>query len=227
VEEHFYLSLAALMTFATAKRWRVSSLLIGCVVAALGVEVLRGLLILTHRPFYFYTHSRIDALLMGVVLAILSQFYPERFAWMQRQWSVLCLIIVAALIALYLDTDAIPAPQSMTSPFLVTLVDYGCFSLLLLLYRPDRKHWRPYRAIARMGVFSYGIYLWHVSVERPVSLVVHWIPLAFVPVVSTFLPYVLAIVLGVLSTKLIELPLLRLRERVVPATIPEPPVAAG
>jgi hypothetical protein len=34
----------------------------------------------------------------------------------------------------------------------------------------------------------------------------------------------LAIALGVFATKAVELPFLRLRERLVPATIPEPPV---
>ena len=227
VEEHFYLSLAALIAFAAAKRWRVSSLLIGCLITALAVEILRAFLILTHRPFYFYTHSRIDALLLGVVLAILKQFYPERFAWLQRQWLPLCIVVAAALVALYFDTDAIPVTQNMTSPCLITLVDYGCAALLLLLYRPGKKHWMPYRVIARMGIFSYGIYLWHVSVERPVGWVVHRTSPSLTPVVSTFLPYLLAIAIGIVSTKLIELPMLRMRERMVPATIPEPPVPVG
>jgi peptidoglycan/LPS O-acetylase OafA/YrhL len=84
----------------------------------------------------------------------------------------------------------------------------------------------PYRIVARMGVFSYGIYLWHVSVRRPVDAVVPHLPHAIVPVVSTFLPYLLAIALGIAATKMVELPLLRVRERLVPATIPEPPVPA-
>jgi peptidoglycan/LPS O-acetylase OafA/YrhL len=82
----------------------------------------------------------------------------------------------------------------------------------------------PYRVVARIGVFSYGIYLWHVSVERPVDFVVGRLPGPLAAVASTFLPYLLAIALGVFATKAVELPFLRLRERLVPATIPEPPV---
>ena len=84
VEEHFYLGLAALIALCSIRRWRVSSLLIGCIATALAVEALRAVLILTHRSFFFYTHTRIDALLLGVALAILRQFYPEWFARLQR-----------------------------------------------------------------------------------------------------------------------------------------------
>jgi peptidoglycan/LPS O-acetylase OafA/YrhL len=227
VEEHFYLGLAALIALCALRRWRVSSLLIGCIATALAVETLRAALILMHRSFFFYTHARIDALLLGVALAILRQFYPEWFARLQGQRILLCLLVAAALAALYLDTDAAPAPQYMSSPFLITLVDYGSAALLLLLYRPAKKHWMPYRIVARMGIFSYGIYLWHVSVLRPVDAVLRYFPHAIVRVTSTFLPYLLAIFIGIAATKMVELPLLRVRERLVPAAIPEPSVPVG
>ena len=46
-------------------------------------------------------------------------------------------------------------------------------------------------------------------------------------VASTFLPYLLAIFIGIAATKMVELPLLRMRERLVPAAIPEPSVPVG
>ncbi len=227
VEEHFYLSLAAIMALCSSRRWRPSTLLIGCIAGALSVEILRSVLILRHRSFFFYTHTRIDALLLGVALAILRYFYPERLAILQQQRILLYLVVAAALCALYFDTEAIPEPQSMTSPFLITLVDYASAALLLLLYSPGKQHGRAYRLVARMGGFSYGIYLWHVSVLRPVDWAVQHLPPAAGPATSTFLPYLLAIPLGILATKLVELPFLRLRERLVPATIPEPHVLVG
>jgi peptidoglycan/LPS O-acetylase OafA/YrhL len=69
--------------------------------------------------------------------------------------------------------------------------------------------------------------LWHVSVIRPVDWVVQHVPHAVAPITSTLLPYMLAIPLGILATKLVELPFLRLRERVVPASIPEPQIPVG
>jgi peptidoglycan/LPS O-acetylase OafA/YrhL len=104
---------------------------------------------------------------------------------------------------------------------LLTFVDYASAALLLLLYRPARIHGRLYRLVARIGVFSYGIYLWHVSVERPVNWVVAHVPHTLHAVTSTFLPYALAIPLGILTTRLVEWPSLRLRERMAPARTPE------
>ena len=222
VEEHFYLLLVGIMALCSLRRWRPSALLIGCAAAAVSVEILRAALILAHRPFFFYTHARIDALLIGVALAILRYFYPDWLATLQRQRTVLCLIVAAALVALYFDTDAIPEPQSMSSPFLVTLVDYASAALLLLLYRPGKRRGIPYRLVARMGLFSYGIYLWHVSVLRPVDWAVQHVPQSVAPATSTFLPYLLAIPLGIVATKLVEQPFLRLRERLTPASKPEP-----
>jgi hypothetical protein len=46
-------------------------------------------------------------------------------------------------------------------------------------------------------------------------------------VVSTLLPFALAIPLGIAATKLIELPFLRLRERMVPPPTPEPHIPVG
>jgi peptidoglycan/LPS O-acetylase OafA/YrhL len=224
VEEHFYLSLAALMALVSIKRWRPSTLLIGCVAAALVVETLRAALILAHHEFFFYTHARIDALLIGVSLAILRYFYPEWFAMLLRQRILLCLIVAAALVALYFNTNLTVEPQWMTSPYLITVVDYASAALLLLLYTPGKKHRMPYRCVARIGIFSYGIYLWHVSVVRVVDWVVQHAPRAIAPITSTILPYLLAIPLGIVATKLVELPFLRLRERVVPAAIPEPQI---
>lgn len=224
VEEHFYLSLAAIMGLFVFMRWRPVTLLAGCVVTVFCVEACRAALILSHRPFYFYTHTRIDALIMGVMLAILCHFYPEQFRMLGRQRLLLSLLVVSTLVVLYMDTDPTLPPHEMTSPFLITLVDYGSAALLLLLYHPTGRHGIPYRAVARIGVCSYGIYLWHVSVGRPVDFVVGHVPVPLAAVVSTFLPYFLAIALGTAATKLIDLPFLRLRERLVPSLIPEPPI---
>jgi peptidoglycan/LPS O-acetylase OafA/YrhL len=224
VEEHFYLSLAAVVGLFAFKRWRPISLLIVCLVTAIAVEALRAVLIIRHRPFYFFTHTRIDALLLGVMLAILRYFYGDQFNKLVSQRKLLTAVIVCAAVMLYLNTYPMRAPQDMRSPFLITVVDYASAALLLLLYRPGTKHWWPYRAVARLGICSYGIYLWHVSVERPVDFVASRLPAEGAALASTFLPYLLAVALGYFATKAIDLPFLRLRERLVPASVGEPPV---
>ena len=226
VEEHFYLALAAMVFLFTARRWRPTTLIATCLTIAVFVEVLRALLLIHHHPVYFYTHTRIDALLLGVSLAALRTFWPQRFHALQRQILPLLLVLAIGLWRLYVDRDAYPEPDALTSPWLITFVDYAASALLLLLYRPDLRptngRSRTYRLVARIGVYSYGIYLWHVSVERPVNWTVAHVPHAFAATASTMLPYALAIPLGILATKAVELPFLRLRERLVPSRTPEP-----
>ena len=227
VEEHFYLSLAAVIALFVSMRWRPSTLLAMCAATALSVEVLRAVLIVLHRPFYFYTHTRIDALVIGVALATLFHFYPARFEALRRQHLFLCLVILTAAIMLFLETEVNRSPHEMISPFLITIVDYASAALLLVLYRPRDNHGMFYRLVARIGVYSYGIYLWHVSVERPVDFMVRHLPTSVGTWVSTFSPYILAVALGFATTRVIDLPFLRLRERLVPPTIPEATVTVA
>jgi peptidoglycan/LPS O-acetylase OafA/YrhL len=219
VEEHFYLALAAMVFIFNARRWRPTSLIASCLCIAILVEFLRAYLLMHGHPVYFYTHTRIDALLLGVSLATLRTFWPHRFAALQRLVFPLLFVLAIGIWRLYVDRDAYPEPNALTSPWLITFVDYAAAALLLLLYRPGGRHSRPYRLVARIGIYSYGIYLWHVSV---VNWTVAHVPHALVAITSTLLPYLLAIPLGILMTKAVELPFLRLRERLVPSRTPEP-----
>jgi peptidoglycan/LPS O-acetylase OafA/YrhL len=227
VEEQFYLGLAAITALWTARRWRPVTLLSGCILIAVLIEALRAVLAMGGHPVYFYTHTRLDALLLGVALAALRTFWPHWFEALQRQRTLLLAIFAIGLWRLYVDRDAYPEPDMMSSPFLITFVDYASAAFLLLLYHPGGKHGWLYRLVARMGVFSYGIYLWHVSVERPVNWAVAHVPHPLAAVTSTLLPYALAIPLGVVATRLIELPFLRLRQRLVPSRTPEPQIPVG
>ena len=226
VEEQFYLALAALVFLFTARHWRPQTLIATCLTVAVLVEILRAVLLMHGHPVYTYTHTRIDALLLGVSLAALRTFWPQRFHALQRQTAPLLLVLAVGLWRLYVDRDAFPLPDELISPWLITFVDYAAASLLLLLYRPDLRpaggRSRPYRLVARIGIYSYGIYLWHISVERPVDWTVAHVPRAFVAVTSTLLPYVLAIPLGIVATKAVEIPFLRIRERLFPSRTPEP-----
>ena len=155
-------------------------------------------------------------------------FWPEWFQRLQQQRLLLLTIVAIGLWRLYIDRDAYPAPDALSSPFLITFVDYAAAALLLLLYRPkpahSSAHSAPYRLIARIGIYSYGIYLWHVSVERPVNWAATHVPHSLAAATSTLLPYALAIPLGIIATKLIEFPFLRLRQRLVPSRTPEPQI---
>ncbi len=75
------------------------------------------------------------------------------------------------------------------------------------------------RALAGVGVFSYSIYLWHVPIAMAFGPFNHWLEEQHVQVnpYCLFVVYLLvSIVLGSAISKLLELPLLRFRDRVVP-----------
>jgi len=224
VEEQFYLALAAVLALWTARNWRPATLVTTCITLAVCIEALRAVLCLHGHPVYFYTHTRLDGLLLGVALAAVYNFWPTWFQKLQQQRLALLTIVAVGLWRLYVDRDAYPEPDALTSPFLITFVDYAAAALLLLLYRRKPTHSSLYRLVARIGIYSYGIYLWHVSVERPVNWAVARVPHSLVAITSTLLPYLLAIPLGILATKLIEFPFLRLRQRLVPSRSPEPQI---
>jgi peptidoglycan/LPS O-acetylase OafA/YrhL len=224
VEEQFYLALAALLALWTARHWKPSTLLTTCIALALSIEALRAILSAHAQPVYFYTHTRLDGLLLGVALAAVHTFWPAWFQKLQQQRLLLLAIVAIGLWRLYVDSDAYPEPDALTSPFLITFVDYAAAALLLLLYRRKPTHSSLYRLIARIGIYSYGIYLWHVSVERPVNWAVDRVPHSLAAATSTLLPYILAIPLGIIATQLIEFPFLRLRQRLVPSRTPEPQI---
>jgi peptidoglycan/LPS O-acetylase OafA/YrhL len=236
VEEQFYLGMAALMALWTWRKWRPGTLLATCLVLAVAVEIERAVMAyIGGFLMYTYTHTRIDAMLLGVSLAAIRQFYPAWFQKLQSWWPLQLVLIALALVRLYIDSLPGWPPEYMQTPWLMTSVDYGCAALLLLLYRPRRvagREDRPahgwlYRMVARLGIFSYGVYLWHISVERPVDWSIAHSPRALAPVVSLLLPYALAVLLGVIATKAVELPALRLRERLVPSRIPEASIPTG
>lgn len=222
VEEHFYVTLMAIVFLWTARNWKPATLLCACLMLSVLVQILRAVLLMHGCAAFFTTHTRIDALLLGVSLAVLRTFWPRWFAALQRMVVPLAIVVAVGLWRLYVDNDAYPEPKSLTSPWLITFVDYAAAALLLLLYRPGGQHGRLYRVVSRVGIFSYGIYLWHVSVERPVDWAVAHVPQNVVSVTSTLLPYALAMPLGIVMTKAVELPFLRLRERLVPSRIKEP-----
>jgi peptidoglycan/LPS O-acetylase OafA/YrhL len=220
IEEHFYLLLSAAIWWCSSKKVRTDRFLKGAMTVVLAVAMFRTFLAFTGHAYFFQTHTRIDALLLGVMLAALFHFYYDHFLKLQRRTLILTLGLGVSVIVLLID------PQFSENGIQILAADIGSASLFLLLYRPHAaSHGRLYRIVAAIGVYSYGIYLWHLSVRLPVALI-----LSHGPKEARYLRYpldvLLALVLGYLMTKLIEFPFLRLRERFVP-TVESYELSAG
>jgi peptidoglycan/LPS O-acetylase OafA/YrhL len=91
-------------------------------------------------------------------------------------------------------------------------------SLLLLIYQYRGKYTRSfaYKAVARIGVYSYGIYLWHLSIREPMANITSHFLASLRWGALLFGQYATAIILGVVMTKLVEFPMLGVRDRFFP-----------
>lgn len=220
VEEHAYLLLV--ICLACAARWRLRARTLGFVLAAVCVVVVVARMMLIEHGYDVMnrTHTRIEGIVYGVLLAMAYHYRPEMFrSWQQRWWAWLVALLAAVLFFRF-QTHA---PWASSAGW--DMADILGISLLMLLYRPFRTGHRrsaPYRFIAWIGVYSYGIYLWHVSVIAPSLAVASHLPHRLALAWIALAPIAAGIALGATFTKLVELPALRLRDQLYPRRIDSP-----
>lgn len=216
VEEHAYLLLLAVLAFAAYQRIKMRSLFLSIALIALSVVVWRTVLSARNVNVFTRTDTRIDGILYGLLLAILYHHAPEVFRKIQG-WTFLWLSVVCLALA-YFRLNPTGWWSGDVSYF---CADAMGVALLLMLY----KHWEAkkrtalYRLIAWIGLYSYGIYLWHVSVIAPCEYVAQRLPFQAGNVFIRVAPIVAGVVVGVLTTKLIEFPALTLRDRLFPRQV--------
>lgn len=219
VEEHCYLLLTLCMVIAARRKASVRGLFY-FLFAVCALEIPFRYWLVTHGHLVFLpTHARLDSIGDGVLLAMLYHFAPERFDRLRSHtWFwLLCLLAGLFVYRGRFDSRYILA-QTHDAATLIAI------STLMLLYRPlpaGRTHNWLYRAVAWIGVYSYGIYLWHPSVIEPTEAFFASHPI--MPFwVSTILVRTAEIGIGVLTTRLCEIPALRLRDRLFPRRIDTP-----
>jgi peptidoglycan/LPS O-acetylase OafA/YrhL len=219
IEEHCYLLLTLCMVIAARRKASVRGLF-WFIFAICALEIPFRYWLVTHGHLVFLpTHARLDSIGDGVLLAMLFHFAPERFDRLRSfTWFwLLCLIGGLFVYRARIDSRYILA-QTHDAGTLIAI------STLMLLYRPiaeGRTHNRLYRAVAWIGVYSYGIYLWHPSVIEPTEaffashrIMPFW--------ASTIVVRIAEVAIGVLTTLLCEIPALRLRDRLFPRRVDTP-----
>ncbi len=220
VEEHFYLLLAAL--FWWVQRYRkerpfavIPLLFAGLAVACLTARVTQQSLEPGLSPAaLFPTHLRVDALFFGVLLS-----YGMHFGRLRQQlqgflpgWRI------AAGIALLVPTfifSRVSYPWVTTFGFTLTYLGAGLMVLGAVEW--DRSTHRLVQWLGVIGTLSYSIYLWHLPTLHWASRVSLGHPESWPHYLLFFVLYSSgSIAIGYLMARLIEIPVLKLRNRLLP-----------
>jgi peptidoglycan/LPS O-acetylase OafA/YrhL len=218
VEEHFYLLLAVLVPLFARRRGSVRPLvvvLLGVLVASLA---LRGIGVATGVSavrLQWRTHFRMDALAAGVLLAVLRVHAPARFERLVR-WRWLWAVLTAAGVW-FLATVTKSSALGSTLGYTVAYLTGAAFLLFVhgAAWVP-RAGWVT-RPMAALGRYSYGIYIWHIFAAELVLDALPGMDYGSSGPAAQAAKFAAAIAVGVLATLVLERPVLRLRDRLVPA----------
>lgn len=216
VEEHFYLVLPLVLLGIYRNKkvrpWMPHILGFICLFVLAGrVWAVYGLHALDPQ---WKTHARLDSLLFGVILSYVLYNHRTQFEKMlSYRWLLLLIFLGGILSALYEGHSKIMWGFGYTSNYIFL----GALLLLVYGYRGRLTNSWLYRAVAWVGVYSYSIYLWHLSVREPLARMTSHLPVPIRWGSLVVSQYAAAIVLGMLLTKAIEFPMLRLRDRLIPS----------
>src|ERR1700738_1490032 len=234
VEEHFYILLPILLLFlvrrSPARRdpfWALPWIFV--VVAVLCIAF-RAVSVCFGTPNYHIayvaSHERMDALFFGVLLGYFYHFRPQILEHLMN--SKLNKVVIAVSSAGLLSTVFFFARDSrLFSTFGFTFLYLGFGGILLLsLYLQGVLGGRIARfvsaigsAAATVGMHSFSIYLWHgpAGAWFP-GLVRRILHISSFSVNERFVVFAIgSLVIGITMSKIVEYPILRLRDKLFPA----------
>jgi peptidoglycan/LPS O-acetylase OafA/YrhL len=215
VEEHFYIALPIILWLLYRSRRThadpfraLPGLFMAVSTVAIALRIATTWHMSTAADELLYlcpTHLRIDGLLFGVLLSYYRYFQPEKFLELARGAGSAIVILVAAFLLLVVPLNS---PIMHTVGFTMVFFGFG----FLLVRAIDAKPHRYASALvvaplAGIGYYSYSIYLWHGWVCR---LLPHANSPGFLGCLAA------AIFLGIAMAKLVEYPMLALRDRFFP-----------
>ena len=226
VEEHFYIAVALFFAMGSRTRFLERPRFTIALFAAVLVTILLLRISAAESGTFdresqlFATHMRLDALLFGTSLAYLWNLFSCQMAAFIRNWRFVLLLVSAACLA-PLAYCSYETKYMHTVGFTINSIGFGIIILLGM-----SAAWTPNSSVisyvcnplAAIGRYSYSIYLWHMAVyftvERAIPLSLSFTPRYFIH----FTVYsMLSVLIGVIMSRVVETPALRLRDRLFPA----------
>jgi peptidoglycan/LPS O-acetylase OafA/YrhL len=218
IEEHFYLGIALLVTVLLRQRVDKPLAALPRILIVLAV-VLLGLRIVKADAGWWAllkpTHLRIDALGFGVLLSYLWHFHNPQITALFRRFRAPALIAGIGLVLPAFVWPLETTPAIYTVGFTGFYLGSGLILMGLLVGRfPDNL---LVRATGQVGAHSYSIYLWHMPV-------IVWLVPAVTGLLGTSDPWLSllsavcgSVACGMLMARIVEFPVLRLRDRFFPS----------
>lgn len=219
VEEHFYIFLALVLSLLAT---RAPKAIMGVMAAVALLSFLARWMAVDAGQLdaaFRQTQFRMDSLLYGVILAAVQRFHPTTFKRLEDQrWLLLALSSVAFIVAELLNQD--PALERIVG-YAAQGISFCALIVLICKYSGGMTRSLWYRGIAWIGVYSYGIYLWHTVSPEPGRKLIAWAQTSGIEVHVAWFGTLAAqcaagIVVGYVTTRLVEFPALALRERFFP-----------
>ena len=221
VEEHFYILLPLLLLLILRMTKRLLYLPALIVSTLFGILIFRSVTVfeieeLNLQQHFYPTHLRIDSLLYGVLISYLYHFKKSVLSRFYEKYKIVLLLgsFAAIPIVLYFF---------LNSPFLVSSIGftilYLAFGNLLLFAIFEstvfgKRKMMIANMMAKIGVYSYSIYLWHVAVSRFLINYYRLYDNYYLYLITYIL---LSIIIGTFVSKIVEYPVLKLRDRYYPS----------
>ncbi|MDR6304501.1 peptidoglycan/LPS O-acetylase OafA/YrhL [Nitrobacter vulgaris] len=224
VEEQFYLLLAAFLV-AFVRMGKASWIAPLFLLAPLIWSAFRAICALAGDPYLFdptmpATHLWLDGLLVGAGVRAISESNPGMFAKLCAwRWPFIIggIALMASLVAPWPNLNDVSLYRILPVRALAST-----FILIGMLHL-SMTTWLHAMA-ARIGRYSYSIYLWHVTVlgityrlfspSLEAGNAMHWLAAVGGTVVA-------AILFGALTSQLIEWPVIKIRDRIFPSRAQE------
>jgi peptidoglycan/LPS O-acetylase OafA/YrhL len=230
VEEHFYIILIILFVIAFKTRLIFDRLKMRSFffILLLLCNILRIFIVysedLTLNRNYYPTHIRIDSLFFGVLLADLYYFDNKKFVLFISKWKyyLTSLSIILLLPLFFFSRYSV---LINTIGYSLFYLSFGIVLSLFITYHIQSilQGWIKnylFHSISYIGFFSYSIYLWHmIVVDYILPFIQHNFYVNTTPLwIFLISQILLSLLLGIFFAKIVEMPLLKIREKLFPAS---------